>query len=53
MYITYKDLIWQLSDKIMELSKLQNKMILDNINNLDAEATEEDKLFIDRELGGL
>ena len=43
MYMTNKDLIWQLSNKIMELSKLQNELILDKINNLDDEATEEDK----------
>lgn len=43
MYITYKDLIWQLSNKIVELSKLQNELLLDKINNLDDEATEEDK----------
>lgn len=53
MYVTYKDLIWQLSNKIKELVELQNKVLLDNINNLDDEATEEDKEIVNKELGGM
>jgi hypothetical protein len=51
--MTYKDLIWQLSNKIVELSKLQNELILDNVNNLDTEATEEDKEKVNIEIGGI
>lgn len=51
MYITYKDLIWQLTSKIKELSILQNALILNNIDDLDTEATEADKEEVNKELG--
>lgn len=42
MYVTYKDIIWNLNNRIAELVKLQEK-ILSEHNDLDKEATEEDK----------
>ena len=44
MYMTYKDLIYQLSTKIMELSKLQNDILV--YRNLDEEASEDCKEIV-------
>ncbi|WP_252241550.1 hypothetical protein [Clostridium sp. ZBS18] len=51
MYITNSDLIYQLCQKINELSKLQEDLIMSNINCLESEANEEDKERVNRVLG--